>query len=70
LGNKDEGDGSDGENQSPFLTGMKEMEGMGRTKGWRGWGEPRIIFVSLFIDFIPLIPCIPDKLCSCVVKQG
>jgi hypothetical protein len=43
LGNKDEGDGSDGENQSPFLTGMKEnqspfltgmkeMEGMGRTK--------------------------------------
>jgi hypothetical protein len=33
LGNKDEGDGSDGENQSPFLTGMKEMEGMGRTKG-------------------------------------
>jgi hypothetical protein len=39
LGNKDEGDGSDGENQSPFLTGMKEMEGMGRTKVMRGMGR-------------------------------
>jgi hypothetical protein len=45
LGNKDEGDGSDGENQSPFLTGMKEMEGMGRTKalvlGNRDEGDER-----------------------------